>query len=459
MATIDKLALELDIEGALKFIKSLDDVDEKVKETRKIVAELTRGKDELNNSLSKNPKAKGGKKKGKKEPVSEFDKVIGNATSSLGKLVAGFSVAGLALKTVSAVFEQSAKAAQIGTSLSNQTRNTSIKTEEVETVQTTLKMMSLNEGALDGLLSDLSDNQNKFRAYGGGNDKIQNLIAMLNGFDKSGNKLSSGDTNPIQSLNAIAKMLQSNDETTKNGLVSQMMTMGISSDAIKALTNPNYFKFSNEAGKYAIQNADLVKKAEDNKAADVLAKKYKENEELKLFSKGASWGRLLNNLEGGLYESLNKKREYGQNNNNGATRSTTDSMAGGIKNAPTIDQLGQKALMEFNRSIKTVDYKKNIITMLDGKTYSGGFIEKMSNFSSVNNRVAELLASEEAGASYAKIQYQGNQNGSAAGNFNVGNIYIQSDAHNVEQLKADIVKETQQLANPSNLVPYISNIR
>lgn len=440
MATIDKLALKLDIEGGLAFIKSLDDVDEKVKETRKIVAELTRGKDDLNKSLSKNPKAKGGKKKGKKEPVSEFDKVVGNATSSLGKFVAGFSVAGLALKAVSAVFEQSAKAAQIGTSLSNQTRNTSIKTEEVETVQTTLKMMSLNEGALDGLLSDLSDNQNKFRAYGGGNDKIQNLIAMLNGFDKSGNKLSSGDTNPIQSLNAIAKMLQSNDETTKNGLVSQMMAMGISSDAVKALTNPNYFKFSKSAGALAIQTADLTKKAEDNKAADELAKKYKENEELKLFSRGSNVGRSFDEVTAKTYKGIN---------------SFIDSVdAVGNKNyiIDSITKYQKTEISEFDKTIKNIDKKNKVITFNDGSSYSGGFFDKLTTRDFINDHIQELL---NPSVSYQQME---NQSASQKQNININEINIQTSASHIDTINSEAINQAKIITgDPSNMVNYIGN--
>ncbi|XKM12658.1 hypothetical protein RCS94_06425 [Orbaceae bacterium ac157xtp] len=310
MTTVDKFALELEAKGINNFVKAMDEAEAGLKKVRENMAKIAKENGFLDKELDRTSKKKRVKEKKvedkKNKSAKTFNKSIDEGTKSLNKMLKTLmAISGMSIG-INGLVTKSEQSAKNGTDLANQARNTTVKTEDIETAQTALRMAGLDENTLDNFISKLSDNQNNFLAYGAGISEIQQLISVLNGWDKSGKQIDYLNTDPINTIKSIATMLQSNNETDKRGLISQAKQAGLSEEIINFLTNPNFFKFWNDSSKLAIKNKQKTDLDQKNNAAIIASQKRVENEWNDLGEKFTPVTIALNNLAEKILREVNK---------------------------------------------------------------------------------------------------------------------------------------------------------
>lgn len=471
MATIDKLILQIATDGEDGFIKSLNEIDKKLDTTKKKIEETAKGKGVLDKNLSKKIHIKGDKNKLPKQS-SELEKVFSKTITSLGKLAGGFLAVDTALKGISALFEQVDKSARTSTSLGNQTRNTSMNPEDVETAQTTLRMMNLSETALDGFMSKLADNENLFKAYGAGDETIQKMVALINGMERSGNKIDITQNSPTQMLMSIAQTLQKNDETTRNAIVTQLKTMGMGSDELKALTNPNFFKYWAKAHGEAIQTVERNKKMEDVVAESEFQKKRLENQK-------ALFGDNFTGLAGKDSKAMAGAYSFGNRVLDDLNLSVEDASARILNDVVGYDE--QSGTLKIKYRDGTLDY--------DGGTMSRIRIQNPFE----KQRLDELLKNPELARQLVinnsqeaqdlkQVNYmkslgvtgftandlnklniygqgvagaQNYQTSNQSQNINIDTLNVTTDSANVGNIVNEAVPHSPFVSDPSNLIPYL----
>lgn len=405
MATVDKLTLELEADGINAFIKAMDDAKSGLQKVRENIQKTAKENGLMDKELDKSSKKKKVKdKKADKEKnksTKSFNKNLQDGTKSLDKMLKTLlAISGISFG-ISGLMSKSEQSAKVGADLANQARNTNVRTEDIETAQTALQAASINKNALDDLIAKLADNQNSMMAGQGGNAEIQNLIAILNGFDRSGNKVNSINTDPIQTIKDIATLFQSNDDTTKRGIISQAQNAGLSSDVINFLTNPKFFKYWEDSSRLAIQNKDRTDRAQNNNAAITLSQKNLDNQWNQLGENFTPVLVKLNNIGADILKEVNKMQPL-FDKALPALSKIADVILKYVSDA--LKKLSEFGLVEINETPKTSG-NDNVDNFFKSSGLSIDLMDKVSDLDKkidyINNDTAYLTD----GSSYKKGSY------------------------------------------------------
>ncbi|RKS87334.1 hypothetical protein DES39_0555 [Orbus hercynius] len=279
MATVDKLTLELDADGVEKFIRSMNDAESKLKSIQDSFIKTAKEKGLMDDKLEKTNKKKDKKRKkndkNKNSAVDKFNKNLKKGAKTLDTMLKTLLAISAISFGLSGLMSKSELAAKTGTDLANQARNINASPKDLEAINTALRMGGVGEGALNDLINKLSDNQSRYKAGLGSNPEIQQLIAALNGYDRSGKKIDAVNTDPVNTIKSIAIMLQSNDEYTRKSMIGML---GLDGDVGNFLSNKRVFDFLNVGQRSAIQTEDRADGAQRRNAAIVGADKALENQ-------------------------------------------------------------------------------------------------------------------------------------------------------------------------------------
>lgn len=292
MTAIDKLTLELDIEGANQYIRELEASDDALKKTSKNIADFENKQKKSTSKIDKSEK-KSDKLKKKifndsqkrhKKELKNYKEQFGALTKLVGAMAA-FTGIGF---TLSGIQNASNKATSEVTSLGNETKNMALSPKDLDGIRQALKLSGQNANDLDNLLNLLSDHVGSLAIGRGGNNEILNLLGYMNGSDLSGNPINQFNMDIKTILNQMSKMLQSNSKEWRTGLSFDFSKMGLTKEASNFLSNEKYDQYMKQGEAQSIINEGLVEQARKQKSQIETATKELENAQTEA---GLKWTR------------------------------------------------------------------------------------------------------------------------------------------------------------------------